>query len=346
MTKQALLSCKNDNNILWSKYLVVLFVLFSLVVGLRWDVGRDYMAYYDILNGTADEWSIDRLELLNHYTIFFITECGLPYYVWFVLMAFLQLFFVSKAVVIINKHLLPFCLFCFIAFDLGFDMNVVRQGTALSIMLYAYTFISRKKILQYLALTILAFLFHRTAIIGVPFFFLYKFERIPSLKVQIPIFLTLLIFGSSVVDFLISETGSYWDILRYGQKVDQLYEHEWEIKSGLGLGVLFTNVRRLFIIFFSIKMFEVYKDKMFVIFYILFFIGASMYSATMNDMLLERVCRYLSFTDIVISSYFFYYILHYEKKYSFIAYMFIMGIIAITSYEAITSPDWHFVPNL
>ncbi|MCA9319020.1 EpsG family protein, partial [Candidatus Saccharibacteria bacterium] len=51
-------------------------------------------------------------------------------------------------------------------------MNAVRQGVAVSIMFYAFTFILNKKPLKYTLLTLLAGLFHISALLLIPFYFL------------------------------------------------------------------------------------------------------------------------------------------------------------------------------
>jgi len=60
-------------------------------------------------------------------------------------------------------------------------LNFLRQGIAISIIMFAYTFLVNRKIIWYMLLVALAACFHITALIMVPVYFLVKLEL--SLKV-------------------------------------------------------------------------------------------------------------------------------------------------------------------
>lgn len=80
-----------DSNI--NFYVSILF--FAIIVGLRWDVGIDYMAYYDLVVGNNQfETELTRLELIPRGMIIFFRNFNIPFYFWFILMAYIQLFFI------------------------------------------------------------------------------------------------------------------------------------------------------------------------------------------------------------------------------------------------------------
>lgn len=341
--KSVLLANYKDRNIWQLRQSYLIIAIFAIIVGLRYDVGRDWMAYHDLLTGDVPYWSYDRLEPMNRWSIFFVQNSKLHYCVWFIFMAAVQIYFVTATFGRRMVALLPLGLFCFLNYELSFDMNVVRQGCALSIMLYAYTFIAEKDWKRFIFWVIVAYLFHKTAIVFLPLYFMGLIDRIPSVKMQITFFLLLMFLGTTVIQWLIGLTGSYWDLLSYGQKIDQLAEREWEIQSGMGLGVLFTNVRRFAIILFSAKLMDRYKNEGFATFYNIFFIGACMYSATMSDMLLERMWRYLSICDIVVSAYFFHYLIKVNKQNATIGYVLLLGLVVIAAYEVAFGSPWQFI---
>lgn len=84
-------------------------------------------------------------------------------------------------------------------------MNFMRQGVAISISLFAYEFLLKRKFLKYAAVIICAAMFHVTVLIMIPLYFLVKFK--PSLK--IPLFygylvLWMYIASNSTIDLILS----------------------------------------------------------------------------------------------------------------------------------------------
>lgn len=325
-------------------FLLGMIITFSLIIGLRWEVGKDFSAYYDLLIGNVPYWEYDRLEPLSKWTIQFVQKNHLPFYIWFIFTSFLQIFFLFCAFKKEITNLLPWGVFFFLVYTLSFNMNVVRQGCALSIVLYAYTFIAQKDWKRYVLFIVFAALFHKSAIVFLPLYFTHSIAMKLNVFMQLAIFFAFTFVGTLAINLIINATGSYWEILNMAQKVDQLAGHEWEIQQGSGLGIIFTQIRLSLIILFSQKMRAFYCSKRFEVFYLLFFIGSCFYTSTMNDMLLERMCRYFSICDVVISAYFINYLINVEKQYTFVAYTILIGLIAMTSYEFIFGLNWKFVP--
>ena len=80
-------------------YLVPVFII-SLIIGLRYDVGVDYLAYKGLyetsFTGTIDE-SWGNLEFLYAIISYCCYKLGMPYYVLFMIMAFIPFYFYYKS---------------------------------------------------------------------------------------------------------------------------------------------------------------------------------------------------------------------------------------------------------
>ena len=73
-----------------------------------------------------------------------------------------------------NGNALLLGMFLFYTFFYNMSLNIARQSIAISFTILAFSFIDENKI-KFIALGIVAFLFHRTAIILAPIFILYIF---------------------------------------------------------------------------------------------------------------------------------------------------------------------------
>ena len=144
-------------------------VIFATIVGLRWNVGIDYPAYYDLLTGNnLEDIQLGRLELIPRLSIEYIKEHGIPFYVWFIIMAFLQMFFLLKTFGKDLKVFVVWGVFFYLTGQLALAMNIIRQATAVTIVLYAYSFLYQNKYIKYLIWIVIASLFHTSALIGIP----------------------------------------------------------------------------------------------------------------------------------------------------------------------------------
>jgi hypothetical protein len=60
--------------------------------------------------------------------------------------------------------------------SLTFSMNGMRQALAMSICLLSYEFVKKRKLIPFLITVLIAVLFHKTAIVFLPVYFLYKIK--------------------------------------------------------------------------------------------------------------------------------------------------------------------------
>ena len=101
------------NNI-WSSYRIYIAILvYGLVLGLRWNVGKDFLAYYDLITGQLSDVVFSRIEFLPRELMVIIQDFHLPFYTWFIIMAIVQILFLYISVNRVSKKLLPWCTFFF-----------------------------------------------------------------------------------------------------------------------------------------------------------------------------------------------------------------------------------------
>lgn len=118
--------------------------LISLIIGLRYDVGVDYLAYKEIYEtrfvGGFNE-SLENIEFLYAVISFCCYKFGMPYYLLFVIMAFIPFYFYYKSFHCF-RYLFPYATYFLISLGILFwYLNIQRQAIAFFILLYSVNYI-------------------------------------------------------------------------------------------------------------------------------------------------------------------------------------------------------------
>lgn len=290
-------------------------LIFTLVFGLRYDVGVDYLNYLDIYQYL----DVDRFELLFKYLVIFLAENNFHFSVLFSILAFLQIFFFIYAFKC-EKFLYPslvYVLFCGQYFLLW--MNVIRQDLATCILIFSINFIVSKKFVAYLCCCILAFGFHKSAILFLlfyPFFkngadyFRKRYLSFLYMGVAFLVFFSqinlLSIFDSEIVNLV-----ALLDLDEY-KFMD--FEANFSARD-LGFSFLSSLLIDILLVSYSTPMKQYYNSKKFIICYNLYMFGAIANLAVLNSFLLARPFRHFSFFKLIVAAYLLYYLyMHGDKK--------------------------------
>jgi len=137
---------------------------------LKWERGTDWIAYSQFFNNieTFPEGQYERFyTLLNK-----ITHSILPDYTFFL---FIQSILVYIPMAYVIHKYSPYPIFTLLIwFSIGFaGIFSVRQTIAISLILFSYKYIIDRKFIPFLVIVMTASMFHRTALIFIPAYFLY-----------------------------------------------------------------------------------------------------------------------------------------------------------------------------
>lgn len=187
------------------KYLWLIWGALALLSAFRYAVGTDYYTYVSIFNSfelgdVPKVWQNKELgfRLLNHFLIFL----GLGPQSLFVVFSIFTLFLYKKGEIFLrgNERLYLLLFFVFIYF---YTLNGIRQAFAASLFLYATTFLFKREYFKYLLLVGFASIFHKSAIILLPFCFILT-ARLRVYQYVGIFFLSILISWLGVLDWLIN----------------------------------------------------------------------------------------------------------------------------------------------
>ena len=169
-----------------------------LIQGLRdINLGSDmpyYWKYYDLqLLYDINHLSFSRYEILFKIVTKIITTVTTNKQLY--LLMFSLLSNVPIALVVYKKSKNPIMsTLLFLAFGFyNFNFSGLRQAVAFGIIFYSYIFITERKLIKFLISIAIASLFHTSAIVFLPAYFLYNF-KITRLKIIAIIFIDVAIY--------------------------------------------------------------------------------------------------------------------------------------------------------
>ena len=190
-------------------FIIVSFIILSTIAGFRTrDVGMDTEQYYRAYQRINSYNSIS--EAFNEiYEKGFVVLCyGLGrispnpqtlILVTSIFINFCVLRFINK-----NSKNVVYSIFLYITLNFFFSyMNIMRQAIAISFLLLSYENLKEKKYIKYFIGVFVAMLFHSSAILGLSFIIVEKFEyKRKYNKFLIPILVIIFIFGRNILSIL------------------------------------------------------------------------------------------------------------------------------------------------
>lgn len=216
---------------------VFVFCLFVFQVGLRWQTGTDwepYLEHFNVVNSISEVY-YSSYGFERGYTLFvFITKLFWNNYSVFLFAhALIYYFLIFSAF----KKLTPYffiSLFVFYATTMGV-MGSNRQLIALGICLFSLRYLFNKSTLKFFLLIGLAFLFHRSAILFIVYYFLnIDIKKSWLFSILIISFIigktNLPLLAFSFAGNILGDVGAY-KVMFYGST----YEEEARSLSLLGL---------------------------------------------------------------------------------------------------------------
>lgn len=247
-------------------YMLFTFLQLALLGGFRGiTVGTDTAAYHDIFYKVQETNTLKGLwEIREEFGYVLLNKLvailgGGPQLVMFVTSAFIAggfLIFITH-----NSDDIFFSVLLLLSLMLYFtSFNGIRQYMATVVLLNAYIFLKRKKLLPYLILCVLAISFHKTALLFVPFYFinLVKWNQRRVIILLITIFV-LTAFSSLLIDLVVKILPQYRHYL------DTRY---FQATNGIMMPVVFFSIFAFVAFIFFVA--KPYKDKDFVNMFIFF----------------------------------------------------------------------------
>ena len=286
-------------------YYLLSALLLLVFIGLRSELGRDWENYERIYNSVGQEFVIGMSREFGFLSLIdWCNGIGIQFqgFVVIITIITLTLFFLSYKQF---YYLLPAAIFIFFV-DLGYAsiINLMRQTLALFAFMCALNYsgkTDRKSMFMFFLFIFIGFSFHYSILIFLPFWFIDRLHL--SLSKLLIICAGVFIF----CHFFLAEI--YGDALELIPKYSAAYSDSSDIniintESTFGLGALLVLFIRLIpLMFYNIMLKE---DKQFEKYFIMLYLGLSIYYGFYNYLIITRITFYLQFSQLVVMPYIIY----------------------------------------
>lgn len=248
------------------------FVVF-VFIGLRGHVYSDFISYYPFFEDLPNIFSLnlDDYELVEPGFVIYsslIKTIAPNYFIWVAINTFLDLLvfnWVFKRYT--ASQILP--LLFFLAFQgLIIEFNLYRNVKAMDLFLLSIPFLQQRRILPYMALNILGVVFHSSALLYIPLYFIIH-KQIPKLLIYGGIIASNILYLGhiSFIGDLINGIGFIQDLTLY----DKLVRYQdMDVEYGFTIGYIERTCSILIFTYFYDKL--IVQNRCNIIFYNCFFI--------------------------------------------------------------------------
>ena len=278
--------------------LKVSFLLIFTFLALRYNYGSDYMTYYKDFFVINSYPSINFFDKSFHYEAGWLFLCRVfsPFGFFslvIVLAAFncIVYYWFIKKYVPTKYYWLAVFLYVFTPGFMLVQASAMRQSIAIALFLISVPYIFKKKPIHYFVLIGIAYLFHASALILIPIYFIGIFNWKINTKMGFVIFL-LFLFLFTYGNLLLTQFNNLLS----------LYFQQYETYSGTGadinsgLGVIFLSIIMIFLIFYSH-----FQNKEVDILFKLAILGFMFIPAGLQISMFSRIGMY--FTPVTIAVY-------------------------------------------
>ena len=284
------------------------FACFSILVpaifaGLRYGIGTDYFVtyqpYFDYLTGTGGMqlYNREKLDIAYYALNMIVIKIGGNFQMVLFFASVITFYAFRKAVLVYKNRLsIGWATFVFMLMYYQASFNIIRQLMAATIILYAFHFLEEENLKKYIQWVIVAALFHKTAIVVLPFYFLSSMVTKRRYKILVLVF--YVIFFVMVFNFdrfawvvnLIDSSGYYVNYLR---KVSVFR---------VSLGLLIRTVPYILAVFLMWK--RIRKDRVLKVYLSSFLLGSILRLIVyMTQFDADRIALYFLMPQVVFIPY-------------------------------------------
>lgn len=236
------------------------------IAGFRFETGVDWQVYQYMIEELPSLTEISSFsdlpfaDLGFSFLIILIKTFGGGIQTLFLIVAVVAFSLLRQSLKIYFPHILTslFLYYGFIFFNM--EMNLIRQGLALNIFLFALQYIRSRQPVKYMFCILMAILMHWSAIILVPVYFIV--DRDYSSKLVTILFLSfvfLFLFKVSLGTYILDFVYDYFATETMKERIDLYTTSIWVSNRQLGLSFFFNIIVFFVFLYHRKKLAERYQ---------------------------------------------------------------------------------------
>lgn len=327
---QGYLSSKDKINY-WGKYTFASILIFTFVFGSRYNVGRDYLNYYDLFQYAHTGWGSDTVEE-GFYAIVKFLNAYTNVVVYFSIFAFIQIFslyYATRNKVYIVRYI-PLVLMS--GYFLQW-MNIMRQAAVACFLLFLINYLNRKDFYKYIfVILVCSYFLHQSALILLlllPIAFLDKIPFIPR-WIQMICLLMSIIFNVLLSFYSLINFFVYYAII-FNYDVSVLGVEAYSDEYNYGPTSLMKILIFFIVLLYSNDARKFYNDRYCDIVFVLFFFGICFILLFQGNHILKRPFEYFANMELIVVPY----VLNYLHRFRYNGINGLVYSILLFSYFAL-----------
>lgn len=338
---------KNIRGLRWAT-----IIIFVLCVGLRYDVGSDYLYYEEVYNTykRTGDFIIDSPDLFFIFVYYVLKILEAPAVCVFIVYAFILMYSVSY---LASKYREFAGWFMFFFFCIIFpeSNNVMRQICAFFICCIAHHLYINDKKKNAITVGLIACCVHESSIIAFPLIFFSRKDVFKNKYFTIMLLIASFMLGYVMYDYikmfmLLSSSFAGGRLAKYLSEESIAHFEDLDNKAeGLSASLIYLCIN-IYLVKISDKLKAFYKGYHFTFHYNVFLVGQVINPMLIASTMLLRANYYLYLYQIITMAFLLHYLWNFEKKwYSRILCLTISFVFLFLYYRHIANNE-HYYPWL
>lgn len=276
------------------RFRIPALILLVLFIGLRWNVGTDFMSYLDIFNLSGTplysslpvEWGYLWLNRIFASYEFSFSAVTMVQAIWVMTFIYLGLK---------DYSFYPFSILIFLLdINCGYTstVNIMRQAMAMAILFFAIKYIVEHSFYKYLICVLIACCFHISAIIALPIYFLNRF----TFNQWILTLIYLIVFAGSIFRVWDTMINNIMSMTLYGGYLYSQYNTAVESNSGI-IMIIWRAFSLLIILNYNKIAAYNPSSKVYLNIYCVFSILRDLFS---TNLVIVRLILYFQLSELIV----------------------------------------------